>query len=105
MQEYRDQDDQDIRLDSTSKYIKSRSGAVFAIRVVIPKIFSFASDALAVFLYLDGTYIESGIFERGLHDHRFKGTFGVGEGGFGYKEFTFSEIKRCLPITVCNLQH
>lgn len=102
LDEYRDHDNQEVRLDSISKYIESFFSAAFAIRVSIPKIFSFTSDALGVFLYLDGTYVESGIFEKGLHDYRFKGTFGVGEGGLGYKEFTLNEIKR--PLIDCHLQ-
>ena len=102
LREYRDHECQEVRLDSISKYIESLSGAAFAVRVSIPKNFSFTSDALGVFLYLDGTYLESGIFEKWLHDYRFKGTFGVGEGGFGYKEFTFNEIKRPLFTAMCN---
>ncbi len=102
LHEYRDPDCQEFRLDSVSRYIQAFSGAVFAIRVSIPKIFSFTSDALGIFLYLDGTYVESGIFERGLHDYRFEGTFGVGERGFGYKEFTFNELKR--PLLVLRLK-
>ena len=102
LHEYRDHDNQEVRLDSISKYIKSFSSAAFAIRLSIPKIFSFTSAALGVFLYLDGTCVESGIFEKVLHDYRFKGTFGVGEGGLGYKDFTLNEIKR--PLIDCHLQ-
>lgn len=102
LHEYRDHDSQEVRLDPMSEYIESFSSAAFAIRLSIPKIFSFTSDALGVFLYLDGTYVESGISEKGLHDYRFKGTFRVGEGGLGYKEFTLNEIKR--PLIDCHLQ-
>lgn len=102
LREYRDHECQEVRLDSISNYIESFSGAAFAVRVSLPKIFSFTSDALGVFLYLDGTHLESGIFKKGLHDYRLKGTFGVGEGAFGYKEFTFNEIKRPLSTAVYN---
>lgn len=103
LHEYRDHDVQEVLLDSISKYIESASGAAFAIRVSVPQDFSFTSDALGVFLYLDGSYIESGIFEKGSHDYRFKGTFGVGEGGeFGYLEFTFDTIECLLSSAICN---
>lgn len=102
LHEYRDHDDQEVRLNLSSKYIESLSGAAFIIDVSLLKMFSFIPDALGVFLYLGGTYVESGIFEKGLHDYRFKGTYGVGAGGFGYKEFNFNETKIAFLIAVCN---
>ena len=66
VKEHRDHDDQEIRLNYISKQIESVSGAAFAIRVFIPKTFLFTSDAVGVYVHLDGTYAEGGIFERGL---------------------------------------
>lgn len=55
-----------VRPDAISeiRYIESFSGAVFTIRVSVPK--GFLIHALDVFVYLDGTYVESGIFEEGF---------------------------------------
>lgn len=103
LHEYRDHDGQEIRPEwiqyqnASSLFLAPCSPSEF----LYQRILSLASDALGVFLYLDATYVESVICEKGLHDYRLKKHVSEStEDGLDTRNPLFDDIKRPLLIAV-----
>ena len=102
LHEYRDHDGQEIRPewiqyhDSSSPFLALYSPS----ELLSQRIISLASDALGVFLYLDATYVESVICEKGLHDYRFKKHVSESTEGLDTRNPFFNDIKWPLLIVI-----
>ena len=103
LKEYDDEDASNDDQNSVSKYVEATSGAEFQIVTSAPIWYDFSSDAVLMKIYLDGAYVENGLFLKKdarrtrARQRTFDGAKRFNGDQWEVKPFKFIEITAGMP--------